>query len=141
MTVPDKVLQWNTTAAYFAKQHPILTANEILAVIWNESSGEPKACNSSDPSYGLMGVSMPIGRKFANAETPTDLYDPDTNIEAGSGFLAYLKTRYGTSNPITDPKLAWIAAYNEGEPNFWSKWPDPAYIAAFVSHLNSLEET
>jgi soluble lytic murein transglycosylase-like protein len=138
VTVPAAVLQWQSTAQKYADEHLILSANEILAIIWSESSGNPKAVNPADPSYGLMQCTMPIGRKYSSAQTPTDLMDPDTNVEAGSGFLAYLKTRYGTTNPLTDPNCAWVAAYNEGEPNLWSKRPDPNYIAAFVSHLNAL---
>jgi membrane-bound lytic murein transglycosylase MltF len=138
MTIPASVLQWQSLCEKYAGEHLILTWQEIAAIIYTESSGNPKAVNPADPSYGLMQITMPIGRKYSAAQTPTDLMDPDTNVEAGSGFLAYLKTRYAITNPLTDPNCAWVAAYNEGEPNLWSKRPDPNYIAAFVSHLNDL---
>jgi soluble lytic murein transglycosylase-like protein len=137
--IPATVIQWRQLAKKFALIHDVLSAEEILAVIWSESSGNQKAINPADPSYGLMQVTMPIAMKFSHrVHTPVDLYDPDINVEAGSGFLAYLKTRYAQTNPLTDPDTAWIAAYNEGEPNLWKKTPDPKYIAAFVSHLAEL---
>jgi len=137
--IPTSVLQWKSTAEKYAAIHPVLKPNEILAIIWSESSGNPKAINPADPSYGLMQVTIAIGRKFSmRVTTPADLMDPDTNIEAGSGFLAHLKTAYAESYPLTDPNCAWVAAYNEGEPNLWQKRPDPNYIAAFVSHLAEL---
>lgn len=137
--IPARVWQWNALAKKYALIHEVLDKDEILAVIWSESSGNPKAVNEADPSYGLMQVTMPIAVKFSHrAHTPVDLYEPDIAVEAGSGFLAYLKTRYAESHPLSDPNTAWIAAYNEGEPNLWKKVPDPAYIAAFVSHLAEL---
>jgi soluble lytic murein transglycosylase-like protein len=138
--IPPNVLRWKSLCQKYANIHEVLLWEEIAAVIWSESSGNPKACNPADPSYGLMQVTMSIGVKFSHrVHTPVDLYDPDINLEAGTGFLAYLKTRYAETNPLTDPKTAWIAAYNEGEPNLWKKIPDPPYIAAFVSHLSELQ--
>jgi soluble lytic murein transglycosylase-like protein len=143
LMVPQNVLRWLPIAQKWAVENAPLLPNEILAIIQNESSGEPTACNPSDPSYGLMGVTMPIARRYSKrAQTPTDLYDPDINVEAGSGFLAYLKARYDISNPLTDPNSAWPAMYNAGEPAILRGFKDPNYIAAFVSHLvelNNLE--
>jgi len=81
-----------------------------------------------------MQITMPIGRKFSTAQTPTDLYDPGINICAGAGFLAYLKDKYG----VKYPNNAYIAMYNAGEPAVLKGFTDPDYIAAFVSHLAAL---
>jgi len=78
--IPTSVLQWKSTAEKYAAIHPVLKPNEILAIIWSESSGNPKAINPADPSYGLMQVTIAIGRKFSmRVTTPADLMDPDTN--------------------------------------------------------------
>lgn len=134
MTPPAQVLIWGVLAAKYASTHPILNPNEVLAVIWSESWGNPQAINESDPSYGLMGVSMLIGRKFSDAQTPTDLYDPDTNVCAGAGFLAYLKDKYA----LRFPNFVWVQAYNCGEGNLLKGYNDSAYSEAFVSHLADL---
>jgi soluble lytic murein transglycosylase-like protein len=133
--IPTSVIQWQSTAEKYAAVYPVLNANEILAIIWSESSGNPKAINPHDPSYGLMQVTIAIGRKFSpRVTTPTDLMDPDTNVEAGSGFLAHLKSTYAERFP----GYKWIQAYNCGEGNLLKGFDDSKYSDAVVSHLNEL---
>ncbi len=136
---PEEVTRWRALAEKYAKVHPILDPDEVLAIIWSESYGNPNAVNLSDPSYGLMGVSLTIGVAFAGVKLPSELYDPDTNVKAGSGFLAHLKIAHAAAFPLTDKECAWPAAYNEGEPNLEKQRPDPAYVAAFVSHWKELK--
>jgi len=140
MNVPITVTRWRTLAEKHAQVHPILDPDEILAIIWSESYGNPNAVNMSDPSYGLMQVTMPIAKAFAGVTDVKELYDADTNVKAGSGFLAHLKITLANDYPLTDKETAWVAAYNEGEPNLIKHRPDPKYIAAFVSHLNELKQ-
>lgn len=143
MNTPTQIYQWKTLAEKYVGVHPVLKPEEILAIIWNESSGNVNAINKADPSYGLMQVTMPIAIHYgalpAGSTDPTPLYDPDTNVKAGSAFLADLKTKYAKTDPITDPNCAWVAAYNEGEPNLWHRRPDPGYISAYLGHLKQLD--
>jgi len=139
MSVPEQVTRWRTLAEKYAQRHTVLEPEEVLAIIWSESSGNPNAVNLGDPSYGLMQVTMPIAKAFAGVTDKRQLYDPETNIAAGSAFLAHLKTTLAKDYPLTDPETAWVAAYNEGEPNLIKHRPDPKYIAAFVSHLKELK--
>lgn len=140
--VPPEVLQWRPLARNYSSIHPVLSPEEILAIIWSESSGKPDAENPADPSWGLMQVTLPIAKHFTGVSDKDRLLDPETNIRAGSFFLAYLKQRYEASDPLlvagqVSP-TGWVAAYNEGEPNLWRKRPDPGYVQAFVSHLRAL---
>jgi soluble lytic murein transglycosylase-like protein len=140
--VPQEVLLWRPLARNYSSVHPVLSPEEILAIIWSESSGNPDAENPADPSWGLMQVTLPIAKHFTGVSDKQKLLDPETNIRAGSFFLAYLKQRYAALNPLlVEGKVSpigWVAAYNEGEPNLWRKRPDPGYVQAFVSHLRAL---
>lgn len=134
MNVPTAVNQWRALAEKYAQINYILAPEEILAVIWNESTGNPNAQNPGDPSWGLMGVTALIGTAYASITSPTQLFDPETNIKAGSGFMAYLKDKFSGQYPNT-----WIDAYNEGETKF-AKGIDVAmgYGQAWNAHLVAL---
>lgn len=132
MSAPPQIEQWRSLAEKYAT--PPLEANEILAIIWSESSGKPTAQNPSDPSWGLMQVTLPIARHYAGVDTPEMLLDPETNIRVGSAFLGDLKRKYVERFPDG----AWVAAYNEGEGNLLRGHPDPAYVAAFLAHMEIL---
>jgi soluble lytic murein transglycosylase-like protein len=138
---PAVIEQWRPLAEKYASINSILNPEEILAIIWNESTGNPEASNPKDPSVGLMGVTLLIGRAYAGATTLEQLYDPDLNVKAGAGFLAQLKQDDGDQFPITDPNIAWVAGYNEGEPNLRKRRPDPAYISGYLNHLAALGGT
>lgn len=136
---PDAIEQWRSLAETNATTNPVLDPNEILAIVWEESSGDPNSENPSDPSYGLMGVELPIGKQFSRSvATAADLFVPENNVEAGSGFLAYLKLRYATRFPLTDPQNGWVQIYNVGEPKFLAGRRNTAYQAKFVAHLSAL---
>lgn len=131
--IPATVLQWRELAEKYADITPPILANEILAVIWNESTGNPDAVNPHDPSYGLMQLTMPIAKAFGGVTDSQQLFNPELNIMIGSAFLAHLKMTYSEHFPDT-----WIAGYNEGEGNLTRGVPDPDYVAAFNSHLAEL---
>lgn len=133
--IPPSVLQWKALAAKYAALHPPLVPNEILAVIWSESTGNPDAVNPSDPSYGLMQITMPIAKAFGGITDSQQLFDPELNIMAGSSFVAHLKKMYSHHFPTT-----WIAGYNEGEGNLMRGRPDLSYVAAFDSHMAELND-
>lgn len=125
--------QWDS----YCKSAADITANldpwEIKAVIAIESSGNPNSQNPSDPSYGLMGVTMPIGSQYGAAATPQDLLDPQTNISAGSGFLDYLKGRYAAQYPLGQG-AGWIQMYNLGETKFLKGERDSSYESKFIEY-------
>lgn len=131
--VPAAVLQWQDFAEKYAALRPGLLPIEILAIIWEESTGDPNAVNPNDPSYGLMGIEMPIAAAYGKVTNSDELYEPDINIQIGSAFLYHLKTQYASAFPN------WITGYNEGETQLREGRPDPAYLAAFNAHVLELE--
>lgn len=140
MPVPQAVLQWRDLATKYAQVYSILDPEEILAIIWKESSGNQNAIHDNDQpdgsgSYGLMQVALSIGKAYApdDVSSSVDLLNADINVKAGAGFLADLKNKYG-SNPN------WVAAYNEGETQFRKGVQDLGYVMAFNTNLLTLQE-
>ncbi|WP_234494187.1 transglycosylase SLT domain-containing protein [Vibrio maritimus] len=97
----------------------------ILAVMHTESSFNP-AARSPIPAFGLMQVvatsaGHDVNRFVHKIDAPMnerDLYKPEYNIQAGTGYLDILNTRY--LREITNPKsreYCIIAAYNTGAGN------------------------
>src|SRR5579859_6889211 len=64
LIVPNTVIAWRDLANKYAQIYGILDPEEILAVIWNESTGNPNGSNPGDPSWGLMGVEPLIARAY-----------------------------------------------------------------------------
>ena len=126
--------QWNSLCLEFANNSGVLLPEEIKAIIMIESSGNPNSQNPNDPSYGLMGVTVPIGKEFSSIQTATDLFDPNINIEAGSGLLAYLKTKYAVRFPL-DGVGGWVQMYNLGEPKFMAGERVPNYEEKFSKYI------
>jgi soluble lytic murein transglycosylase-like protein len=136
MQVPDAVNAWQALADKYAQIYTILDPEEILAIIWNESSGNPQGSNPGDPSWGLMGVTRLIAEAYGgSAATDTSWHtDPDKNVKAGAGFLADLKNKYALQFPAE-----WVDAYNEGETAFRKGLRVPDYRNAFFAHLNAIK--
>lgn len=138
--VPDQVMQWVGLAQKYAQVYANLDPAEILACIWNESTGDPNASNPGDPSWGLMGVTMLIGQAYAQVTDPSQLTDPETNVRAGAGYLSALKNEY--SGQYAD----WPDAYNVGETKFNKGVRSPlingtTYSQRFYSHVTALDQT
>ena len=88
-----------------------------------ESSFREDAENPSDPSYGLMQVTPLIARAFGgwfDTLGHQAIKDLDTNLQAGTGFLRHLLTRYGNLESA-------IEAYNLGETKFDRGLRSPDY--------------
>ncbi len=133
--------RWDELCKKWAQIRGNLKPEEVKAIIMSESSGNEKAVNPSDPSYGLMGVTPLIGKAFAQAGTKEELFVPETNIKAGSGFLSELKTKYAKAYPLTDPKNGWVQMYNTGEPKFLKKGVrSPEYQAKFIRYRDKFKE-
>ena len=136
MPVPSAVLALRDLAAKWAAANPPLSADEILAIVWSESTGNPQAYNPGDPSWGLMQVTTLIASAYGKYD-PADTswhFDPDKNMGCGSAFLADLKRRYSPNYPDY-----WVAAYNCGEGQFIRGFMDPLYVTAFQRHMAALE--
>jgi len=132
--IPGSVLNWQAVAEKYAAIYSILNPEEILSIIWTESTGNAKGENPGDPSWGLMGVTTLIARSYGGFTSGDDSWktDGDKNVRAGAGFLAYLKDRYSAKYPN------WVEIYNVGETKFLRGIGNPDYSRRFFSQLNAL---
>ena len=80
----------------------------IHAVIRKESSYNPGA-RSKQNARGLMQLT-PDTARFVGVANSDRLYDPQTNIYAGTAYLKYLMRTHSTFNQV-------LAAYNSGPGN------------------------
>ena len=97
----------------------------IRALIWRESRFNPLTHGEAD-EHGLMQVTPDVGQMWAKANKienfkDDDLYDPETNIRAGTWYLnRAIKHWAQTDDPVTFA----LAEYNAGRKNA-TKWVDP----------------
>lgn len=117
----------------------------ILAIMHTESSFNPSA-RSPIPAFGLMQVvatsaGHDVNKLVHKIDKPmkeSDLYDPEYNIQAGTGYLDILNTRY--LREIKDPKsreYCIIAAYNTGAGNVAKAFGERRVKAA-AKKINSM---
>ncbi|MEK7772796.1 MAG: transglycosylase SLT domain-containing protein, partial [Deltaproteobacteria bacterium] len=91
----------------------------IAAVMREESAFDPEVVSTAG-AIGLMQV-MPSTGRFVAKELgkgpidPSDLFDPDLNIELGAWYLGHLSRRFNDDFVLT------IAGYNAG-PNAAMRW-------------------
>ena len=92
----------------------------VMAVIKQESNFVPEA--ASDYAHGLMQITPETAEWNARAMglTDYDYLEPETNIEIGCHYLAYLIDTYGNIDTA-------LAAYNAGMGNVNSWLSDKAY--------------
>ena len=100
----------------------------IRALIWRESRFNPLTHGTAD-EHGLMQVTPEVGQLWAKVNkipgfTADDLYDPTTNIRAGTWYLNRSIRRWSQAN-VDDPISFALAEYNAGRSNAL-KWVDPA---------------
>lgn len=87
----------------------------IKAVVWRESRFQPGKVGG-EGERGLMQITEAAAREWTKAEkvtdfVPNDLFDPKTNIEAGTWLLAHALHRYVGKD---DPVPFALAEYNAG---------------------------
>ena len=107
-----------------AAQRYHISPDLIRAVIWRESDFDESATGLAH-ERGLMQVTPVAGREWAKVEKianfrETDLFDPRTNILAGSWYLSRAISRW----PQADrPEIFALAEYNAGRGNArrWAK--------------------
>lgn len=116
-----------------------IDANLVRAVIWRESDFDPGAVGAAG-ERGLMQIMEPAAQEWAKAESlenfrPTDLFDPRTNILAGSWYLARAISRW----PEADrPEVFGLAEYNAGRTHArrWARDLPRPIAAAFIERID-----
>jgi soluble lytic murein transglycosylase len=110
----------------------------IRALIWRESRFNPLTHGEAD-EHGLMQVTPDVGQMWAKANKienfkDDDLYDPETNIRAGTWYLnRALKKWSQTDDPVTFA----LAEYNAGRTNAL-KWVDPIAPTSHTAFLDRI---
>ena len=111
---PARFHQFDNLIRTVAAEHQ-LDPMLIKAVVWRESRFDPKKIGNAG-ERGLMQVSERAAREWAR-EThvtgfqPNDLFDPRTNLEAGSW---YLHRAFQHWEHQTHPTAFALAEYNAG---------------------------
>jgi len=117
--IPDSVRRWQQPINTMAKRYDI-DPNLIAIIMTMESGGYSKA--DSGEAQGLLQITPPTAKDIAAHDLKQvvhsyDIWDPTTNIEFGTAYLAHLRDVYGS----TDQGPSWIstvelvaAAYNGG---------------------------
>lgn len=124
--IPPSVASWNDPINEMAEKYNV-DPNLIAIIITLESGGYSKA-KSEAGAIGLMQITPPTAGDIASKhlKEPTtnyDLYDPKTNIEFGTAYIAYLRTEFGEPNqrPSWDKTVELIAAGYNGGPGAANK--------------------
>lgn len=120
------------------RQYPI-DPHIVRAVIWRESDFNPTVLGKAQ-ERGLMQVTPTAGREWAKAAKvenfhEDDLYDPYTNIKAGTWYLTRALRRYADRD---DPLAFALAEYNAGRSNVlrWIDPENPLSRDAFLAHMD-----
>ncbi len=97
----------------------------IRALIWRESRFNPSIYGTAQ-EHGLMQITPAAGEAWAKANKianfqPEDLFDPVTNIRAGTWYLNRALKHWSQTD---DPATFALAEYNAGRSNAL-KWVDP----------------
>lgn len=118
----------------------------IYALIEQESYFNPMAKSSAN-AYGLMQLVPESGGRDAYHHiykkdiipTPEYLYDPDNNIELGTGYLHKQMSVYFKG--VNDPRcrmLCAIAAYNTGQGNVYYALTGKRTMSNAVKKINTM---
>lgn len=136
LPVPISVSQWRNLAEQYATERKNLLPEEILAIIWKESTGNANAVNPSDPSFGLMQIEMNIARFYGGITNRQQLFTPSTNVSIGSAFLSHLKSSYSDDYP----DYQWVAGYNEGETHLREGLKDQGYVDLVKAYIEAIQQ-
>jgi soluble lytic murein transglycosylase len=122
---PNRFHRFDPMITEVAGRHQVDPAL-VKALIWRESKLLPGKEGSAG-ERGLMQVSETAAFEWAKAAkiasfVPTDLFDPKTNIEAGTWYLAQALNRWKDKD---DPLPFALAEYNAGRRNV-QRWVDEA---------------
>lgn len=107
----------------------------LLAMIWRESGGNPRAFRREPNGWTGVGLLQPTSPGVKRGLSDEALYDPETNLLCGARYVVELVERYGPDFP----KIA--AAYNHGhvehsERNPWGMVQTEGHVSSEVAALN-----
>jgi soluble lytic murein transglycosylase len=116
-----------------------IDADLIRAVIWRESDFQPGVTGLAR-ERGLMQVTPNAGQEWAKAEKiatfrETDLFDPRTNIQAGTWYLARAINRW---NNADQPEAFALAEYNAGRTHA-RRWASPLMRWEAVPFIDGID--
>ncbi|MDR9468733.1 transglycosylase SLT domain-containing protein [Marinospirillum sp.] len=146
----DKAKEYLPQVRNYAQKHQVEPAL-MLAIMHSESSFNPMA-RSHIPAFGLMQIVPSSAGKDVAQElygeirvfSPSYLYNPENNIQAGAVYLNILNSRY--LRQIENPEsrmYAVISAYNTGAGNvartFTGDSTSPARAARIINAMQPRE--
>lgn len=90
---------------------------------FNEKAYNPEPTTPTQPSYGLMQIKATTASQFGFTGDPAKLYDPETNIQYGTKYIAWLASKFTRIKDI-------ISGYNAGSGNIKEGKPyvNPDYV-------------
>lgn len=107
----------------------------VLAIICQESGGNPDSLNPSDPSRGLMqitpGALEDFNRIAGRSYTFEEMFDPYLNVEVGTWYFA---TRL--SKTLETRKA--LAAYNAGLGNIPAGFPYADKVLLYLTYVKEI---
>jgi hypothetical protein len=129
------VIRWRPKCEYLSLQFNI-PDGWILAMIWRESGGNPRAFNP-DGGRGLLQITSPA---LKADHTDEELYNPDVNLNIGARYIVNLIRRYGHDFPRVS------AAFNAGSvrpstKNPWNMVQTTGHVSSEVAALNYYLQT
>lgn len=118
--IPATVKQWSGIIQEMGQKYNI-DPNLVAIIMTIESGGNPQA-KSGVGAQGLLQIMPGTAQDIAakHLKTPVaqyDIYNPRTNIEFGTAYLAYLRSTFGETSqgPTWDETAELIGAgYNGG---------------------------
>jgi soluble lytic murein transglycosylase-like protein len=118
--IPATVKKWEPTINQMSEKYSV-DPNLIAIIMTIESGGDPKAVSSAG-AKGLMQITGPTAKEIASKHlkepvSQYNLFDPETNIEFGTAYLAYLRDTFGEwqQGPSWNYTAELVAAgYNGG---------------------------
>lgn len=117
--IPSTVKHWQSLIDQEAKAYNV--DPDMIAIIMTMESGGYAKANSGE-AQGLMQIAPLTAKDIASKylkkpATSYNLWDPRTNIEFGTAYLAYLRDTFGSwqQGPSWDSTVELVAAgYNGG---------------------------
>jgi soluble lytic murein transglycosylase-like protein len=120
--IPPTVKYWQTPINENAKKYNI--DPNLLAIIMTMESGGDSNAKSGAGAIGLMQITGPTAKDIASKylKSPIKKYNlsnPNTNVEFGAAYLAYLRDIFGTAKqgPDWNSTVELIAAAYNGGPS------------------------
>lgn len=118
--IPSTVKYWQTPIDQMAKKYAV-DPNYLAIIMTMESGGYAKA--NSGQAQGLMqitpGTAKDIASKYLKKPVKSyNLYNPETSIEFGAAYLAYLRDTFGSykQGPSWNDTAELVAAAYNGGP-------------------------